>query len=83
MLDAGCWMPDRYTQHWYAFLPRRNEENEGSEESAINQQASRPSLSSFLRGENTTVLKSIGLGSSLPRHPASSIQHLFNCLTAP
>jgi hypothetical protein len=42
---------NRSTQDWDAFSPRRNEENEGSEEKAINWLSSRPSLSSLLRGE--------------------------------
>jgi hypothetical protein len=46
-------IPDlnRSVQPWDAFSPRRNEENEGSEETAINWLSSRPSLSSLLRGE--------------------------------
>jgi hypothetical protein len=43
------------------FLPRRSEEGEESEERRINQYPSLTSLSSFLRGENTAVPKSIVL----------------------
>jgi hypothetical protein len=48
-------------QHWDTFSPRRNEEDEESEERAINRNSSSPSLSSLLRGEKVNVPKSIGL----------------------
>jgi hypothetical protein len=44
-------------QHWYSLSPRRSEENEGSEERAINMPSSRSSLSSLLRGEKNQCFK--------------------------
>jgi hypothetical protein len=64
MLDAGFYSIqhlNRDMQHWDTFSPRRNEGDEESEERTINRHASRPSLSSLLRGEKITVPKPIGL----------------------